>query len=45
MAAGMLEEARAGGCQKFVACGGAGAVTPGTVVGHVVVPDAGRRAA
>lgn len=37
-AAGMLEEAIALGCRKFIACGGAGVLDPGIPVGRIVVP-------
>lgn len=43
LASGVLEEMIATGCRTFVACGGAGAVTPGLALGHVVVPDAAVR--
>ncbi|HEX5266170.1 MAG TPA: nucleoside phosphorylase [Acidimicrobiales bacterium] len=43
MAAGMLEGAIVSGGSHFVACGGAGAVTPGLALGHVVVPSAAVR--
>jgi uridine phosphorylase len=43
MAAGMLEGAIVSGGRYFVACGGAGAVTPGLALGHVVVPSAAVR--
>ena len=39
MAAGLLEEAIALGCRKFIACGGAGVLDKGIAVGHVVVPS------
>ncbi len=38
LAAGFLEEAIALGGEKFVACGGAGALERDLVLGHVVVP-------
>jgi uridine phosphorylase len=38
LAGATLEELIAMGCRKFVACGGAGALRPELVVGHVVVP-------
>jgi uridine phosphorylase len=43
LAVEFFEEAIAHGCRKFVACGGAGALVPGLVLGHVVVPDAAVR--
>lgn len=43
MGAAMLEEAIAFGCRKFVACGGAGVLDGGIVVGHLVVPAAAVR--
>jgi len=43
LACGVFEEVIATGCNKFVACGGAGAVVPGLALGHVVVPDAAVR--
>lgn len=43
LAAGLLEEAIATGCQAFVACGGAGALVPELTLGHVVVIDAAVR--
>ena len=43
LACGLLEQVIALGCRTFVACGGAGAVTPGLALGHVVVPDAAVR--
>ena len=38
MAAGLLEEAIALGCRKFIACGGAGVLDKGITLGHIVVP-------
>jgi uridine phosphorylase len=38
LCAAMLEEVIALGCQKFVACGGAGVLEPDIAVGHVLVP-------
>jgi uridine phosphorylase len=38
LAGATLEELIAMGCRKFMACGGAGALRPELVVGHVVVP-------
>jgi uridine phosphorylase len=43
MAAGMLEEAIARGCRKFVACGGAGVLNKEIAVGHIVVPSSAVR--
>ncbi|MHB8070549.1 MAG: nucleoside phosphorylase [Candidatus Cryosericum sp.] len=42
-AAGFLEELIAAGCNRFVACGGAGVLRPDIAVGHVIVPDAAVR--
>jgi len=39
MAAGMLEEAIALGCRKFIVCGGAGVLNREIAVGHIVVPS------
>jgi uridine phosphorylase len=39
LAAGMLEEVIALGCDRIVACGGAGALRPELVLGHAVVVD------
>jgi uridine phosphorylase len=39
MAAGLLEEAIALGCRKFIACGGAGVLDKEITVGHIVVPS------
>ena len=38
LAAGLLEEAIALGCRKFIACGGAGVLDREIAVGHIVVP-------
>lgn len=38
LAAGILEEVIALGAERIVACGGAGALVPELVLGHVVVP-------
>jgi uridine phosphorylase len=38
VAAGMLEAAIALGCDKFIACGGAGVLDRDVAVGHIVVP-------
>ena len=38
MAAAILEEAIAFGCRKFIACGGAGVLDAGVMVGHLMVP-------
>jgi uridine phosphorylase len=43
LAAGLLEEAIARGCRKFVACGGAGVLNSEIAVGHIVVPIAAVR--
>jgi uridine phosphorylase len=43
LAAGMLEEAIARGCRKFIACGGAGVLNKEIAVGHIVVPIAAVR--
>lgn len=43
LACAIFEEVIATGCNKFVACGSAGAVIPGLALGHVVVPDAAIR--
>ncbi|MGZ9223995.1 MAG: nucleoside phosphorylase [Anaerolineales bacterium] len=37
MAAGLLEEAIAFGCRKFVACGGCGVLEKDIAVGHIIV--------
>ncbi|MGJ3237412.1 MAG: nucleoside phosphorylase [Anaerolineae bacterium] len=39
LAVGFLEETIAKGGRKFIACGGAGALTEGVHLGHVVVPE------
>lgn len=38
LAAGLLEEAIAWGCRKFIACGGAGVLNSDIALGHLVVP-------
>ncbi|MEO6205975.1 MAG: nucleoside phosphorylase [Mycobacteriales bacterium] len=43
LAAAFMEEAIAYGCQRFVACGGAGVLVPDLVLGHVVVVDSALR--
>ncbi len=43
LAAGLLEEVITLGCRKIIACGGAGALDPSIVAGHVVVPTAAVR--
>lgn len=43
LCAGLLEEAIAKGCRKFIACGGAGVLDRGIAVGHVVVPTSAVR--
>jgi len=43
LACGLLEDAIASGCRKFVACGGAGALVPELALGHVLVPTAAIR--
>jgi uridine phosphorylase len=43
LAAGLLEEAIAKGCAKFIACGAAGVLNREMAVGHVVVPTAAVR--
>lgn len=43
LAAAFLEELIALGCTKFLVCGGAGSLEPGTTVGHLIVPDAAIR--
>lgn len=43
LAVGLLEEAIAYGCRKFIACGGAGVLNSDMAVGHVVVPLAAVR--
>jgi uridine phosphorylase len=39
LAAGLMEEAIAMGCRKFIACGGAGTLDAAIAAGHIVVPD------
>ena len=43
LAAAFLEQAIARGCRRFAVCGGAGALVPDLVLGHVVVPRAAVR--
>lgn len=43
LAAGMLEEAIALGCRKFVVCGGAGVLDRQIAVGHLLVPTSAVR--
>ena len=43
LAVGLLEEAIARGCRKFIACGGAGVLNKEIAVGHLVVPTAAVR--
>lgn len=43
LAAGMLEEAIALGCHKFVVCGGAGVLDRQIAVGHLLVPTSAVR--
>ena len=43
MAAGLLEEAIAFGCRKFVVCGGCGVLEPDIAVGHLIVVQAAVR--
>ena len=43
LAVGIMEEAIAYGCHKFIAVGGAGAIAPGLALGHIVVPTAAVR--
>lgn len=38
MAAGLLEEAIALGCRKFIACGGGGVLDKSIAVGHIIIP-------
>ena len=38
LAAGLLEEAIALGCRRFIACGGAGVLDPAIAVGHLLIP-------
>ena len=42
-AAGTIEELRAMGCQKFVICGGAGALVKGSKVGEIIIPTSAVR--
>ena len=37
IAVGLLEDAIAYGCRKFIACGGCGVLQPGLTVGHLIV--------
>jgi uridine phosphorylase len=43
LAAAFLEQAIARGCRRFAVCGGAGALLPDLVLGHVIVPTAAVR--
>jgi uridine phosphorylase len=43
LAAAFLEEAIALGCQKFIACGGAGVLASEIAMGHLIVPSAAVR--
>ena len=43
LAAGIFEDVIAYGCKRFVACGGAGALSPELALGHVIVPTAAIR--
>ena len=43
LAAGFMEELIALGCDRFVACGGAGVLNSEIAVGHVVIPSAAIR--
>ncbi len=43
LCAGLLEEAIAKGCRKFIACGGAGVLNRDIAVGHVIVPTSAVR--
>lgn len=43
LAANLLEEMIAFGCQKFIACGGAGVLEKGLAVGHLIVVTAAVR--
>ncbi len=43
LAVGLLEEAIALGCRKFIACGGAGVLNREIAVGHIVIPVAAIR--
>lgn len=42
-AAGLMEEAIAMGCRKFIACGGAGNLHPDVPMGHLIVPTSAVR--
>lgn len=42
-AAGTIEELHAMGCQKFVICGGAGALVNGSKVGEIIIPTSAVR--
>jgi len=42
-AAGMLEEVIARGCNKFIACGGAGVLNKDIAVGHLIIPTSAVR--
>ena len=42
-AAGTIEELHAMGCQKFVICGGAGALVKGSRVGEIIIPTSAVR--
>ena len=44
LAAAFIEELSALGCEKFIACGGAGVLDKDLVVGHLVVPTRALRA-
>lgn len=43
LAGGFLDEMIAYGCRDFIACGGAGVLQDGLVMGHLVVPDSAVR--
>jgi uridine phosphorylase len=43
LAAGLLEEAIAFGCRKFIACGGSGSLKRELTAGHVIVPTSAVR--
>lgn len=43
LAAGFLEEVIALGCNKFIACGGAGVLDRNIQVGHIVIPNSAVR--
>ena len=43
LAAGLLEEVIALGCNKFIACGGAGVLDGSLAIGHIIVPTAAVR--